>query len=90
MTLEKKLNYSSERTVAEKVLNFTKNDVLNSEKMTPKFLRIVETFKTDNLSKIVRDHGTPFESKKLRDEFIETFYEKLYEIPDNAPRDFTN
>ena len=58
--------------------------------MTPKFLKIVEYFKTDNLSKICYDDGTPFGNKKLRDKFIENFYEDLYKIPVNAPEDFTN
>ncbi len=40
--LENLLNVASEKFVADRLSNYVKSDILNSEKMTPKYLRIAE------------------------------------------------
>jgi hypothetical protein len=46
--LESKLNEASERYVSERLGNYVKTELLNSEKMTQKFLKIAESsLKTD-------------------------------------------
>jgi hypothetical protein len=41
--LEKLLNDSYEAEIADKVQNYMKYDIVNNEKMTPRFLRMAKT-----------------------------------------------
>jgi bacterioferritin (cytochrome b1) len=50
LQLEGLLNEASERYVLERVNNFVKTDLLNNEKMTPRYLRIAESFNPDDQS----------------------------------------
>ncbi len=88
--LEKKLNDASERTIMSKLGNYIKTDVLNSEKMTPRFLRIAESSCEVDLNVIRNYDGNPFGSGSEREEHITKFYEDLYKIPDAAPVNFDN
>ncbi|MFN9952109.1 MAG: hypothetical protein ACK55I_03350, partial [bacterium] len=76
--LEQKLNESSEKYVLDRLSNFVKTDLLNSEKMTPRFLRIAESFNSDDQSKIKDGNGIEFPDEKSRNEHITNFYRDLY------------
>lgn len=88
--LEGKLNELSENTLRDRVLNFCKTDIVNSEKMTPHFLRIAKTVDCSSLKKIRQDDGTPFENDVARNQHIVNFYQDLYSLPRGVPQDFTN
>ena len=87
--LEKKLNDASEKFVSDRLGNYIKTDVLNSEKMTPRFLRIAETQNNAALSSIKNQDGLVFVRNDEREEYITSFYEDLYKIPATAPIDLT-
>jgi hypothetical protein len=50
--LENMLNDASEKFIADRLSNYVKSDVLNSEKMTPRFLKIAEKNIESNLSSV--------------------------------------
>lgn len=89
LEIESKLNGIEERINKDKVANYLKEDILNNEKITPRFLRLAKTVNTDSLEKIRDDNGRIFESKKERGNFMTDFYRQLYKVPDSMPRDFT-
>ncbi len=70
--------------------NYLKFSILNGEKITPHFLRIAETLNSNNLEKIRKLDGTPFDSNKNREAHIMDFYRDLYSLPADMPADFTN
>jgi hypothetical protein len=88
--LENLLNDASEKLIADRLSNYIKNDVLNAEKMTPRFLKIAEKDVESNLSSIRRNDGSPFQDKTERGEHIVNFYEELYKNPPNMPVNFDN
>ena len=88
--LETKLNEASDRYVSERLGNYIKTEVLNSEKMTPKFLKIAESSQKTDLSVIKRPDGTLFTRDCDRNRYIVEFYEELYKKPAAAPVDFRN
>jgi len=88
--LEKKLNDASEKFIAERLGNYIKQDTLNSEKMTPRFLRIAKDNNVSDLSIITNDDGTPFLNQDERSEHVTGFYESLYKIPETVPENFTD
>jgi hypothetical protein len=88
--LEKKLNDASEKFIAERLCNYIKLDTLNSEKMTPRFLRIAKDNNVSDLSIIAQDNGTPFLNPDERSEHITGFNESLYKLPASVPENFTN
>jgi hypothetical protein len=75
--LENMLNDASEKFIADRLSNYVKSDVLNSEKMTPRFLKIAEKNVESNLSSIHRPDNTPFHSSVERGEHIASFYKEL-------------
>ncbi len=88
-TLESILNDLSEKYISDRLSNFIKTDVLNSEKMTPHFLRLAETQNNVDLTAIMDQKGTPFICDNDRNDFITQFYEDLYQVPDGARSNFT-
>jgi exonuclease III len=88
--LESKLNEASERYVSERLGNYVKTELLNSEKMTPKFLKIAESSQKSDLSVIKKPDGALFTRDGDRDRYIVEFYEELYKKPAAAPIDFSN
>jgi hypothetical protein len=72
------------------VSNYVKSDVLNLEKMTPRFLKIAEKNVESNLSSIRRPDNSPFLSCAERGEHFVNFYEDLYKNPPNVPENFYN
>jgi hypothetical protein len=87
--LESALNDLSEKFVSDRLSNFIKTENLNSEKMTPRFLRIAETQCDADLSVVKDNNGRPFVHNSDRNNFITNFYEDLYKIPADAQNDFT-
>jgi exonuclease III len=88
--LENRLNNASEKHILDRLSNYVKSDVLNSEKMTPRFLKIAEKNTESNLSSICKPDGTPFQDNIVRGEYIANFYECLYKNPHNMPLNFDN
>jgi hypothetical protein len=88
--LESKLNEASERYVSERLGNYVKTELLNSEKLTPKFLKIAESSQKSDLSVIKKPDGSLFTRDGDRDRYIVEFYEELYKKPAAAPTDFSN
>jgi hypothetical protein len=88
--LEGLLNDASERYVLERVSNFVKTDLLNNEKMTPRYLKIAESFNPDDQSKIRNENGEPFNCARERNGYIRDFYKKLYAYPVLARKNFDN
>ncbi len=90
VVLEGYLNEASERLIAQKLSNFIKIDVLNSEKMTPLFLRLAQERNSASLSEIKDGGGLPFANDLSRNRYITEFYGNLYKVPDGSRVDFTN
>jgi hypothetical protein len=88
--LENRLNDASEKLITDRLSNYVKNDVLNAEKMTPRFLKIAEKNVECNLSAIRRNDGSPFHNSTERGDHIINFYEDLYKNPVNMPVNFDN
>ena len=88
--LEGSLNNASEKLIKDKLSNFIKTDILNSEKMTPLFLRLAQERNNACLDEIKDDNGVPFPSSEARARYITDFYESLYKVPLNARADFSN
>ncbi len=88
--LESKLNEASERRVSERLGNYIKTDLLNAEKMTPKFLKIAEASRKADLSVIRREDGSIFSRDADRNNYIVEFYEELYRKPISAPVEYNN
>jgi hypothetical protein len=79
--LENQMSNIMEGEIADKVSNFIKDDVLNLEKMTPRFLNIARAKCQDNLNLIKKPDGTDFADKTDRGKFIKDFYMNLYAVP---------
>jgi hypothetical protein len=80
--LENKIAGIIEREVADKVSNFIKDDIINFEKMTPRFLDIARAKRTDSLCLIKDNEGKDFSDPEERGKFITDFYVKLYSVPE--------
>jgi hypothetical protein len=76
--------------VADRLSNYVKHDTLNSEKMTPHFLRIAEKNVEVNMGVIRDEQGNIFAHQHDRDEYFTSFYEKLYKNPARMPANFDN
>ncbi len=67
-------------------------EYLNDEKITPYFVSLAKwNTATATTDSICDAHGTPFQSSKLRNEYVRNFYADLYKIPDRqipAPENF--
>ena len=77
-----------EREVEDKVQNYIKDDIILNEKMTPQFLRLAKNNKSEPMSCIKNGDGIKFNSINDRGEYIRSFFEQLYTVPDTAPLDF--
>lgn len=88
LEIEQELNLMEERHNSDKVTNYLKSDVLDNEKITPRFLRIAKSVNNDSLDKIRNNDGTVFESKKKQNDYIVEFYRNLYKVPDTMPANF--
>jgi hypothetical protein len=88
--LEKMLNDASEKLISDRLDSYIKSDVLNAEKMTPRFLKIAEKSVESNLASICNNDGNPFQNSAERGEHITNFYCDLYKNPPNTPVNFDN
>jgi hypothetical protein len=88
--LEKMLNDASEKLISDRLDSYIKSDVLNSEKMTPRFLKIAEKNVESNLASICKNDGSPFQNSTERGEHIANFHCDLYKNPPNTPVNFDN
>lgn len=90
VVLERKLNDASEKFISDRLSNYIKYDLINSEKMTPKFLRMAESGSNADLAVIRDPGGIPFAAAYQRDEYITGFYESLYKNPAGIRDNFDN
>ena len=88
--LETYLNAASEKFVSDRLANYIKTDILNSEKMTPRFLKLAEAKNDSNLNILNNDNGLPFDTDSAREEYITDFYASLYQVPNGTRVDFSN
>ena len=82
--IEEDLNSILEREVEDKVQNYIKDDIILNEKMTPQFLRLAKNNKSEPMSCIKNGDGIKFNSINDRGEYIRSFFEQLYTVPDTA------
>ena len=87
--IENNLSLSLENEIRDKVDNYIKHDIVNSERMTPTFLCMAKTVNNDSIDNICDNNEVPFVNSKLRAEHITNFYSNLYKVPADAPDDFT-
>jgi hypothetical protein len=64
------------------VEKFKHLELLNSEKITPEFVKLAKSLNTDySLDNICDDDGTPFSSNAARKAHITKFFAKIYKNP---------
>ena len=83
-TKEDELCSIFEEEIKDKVQNYIKDDIVNKEKMCPKFLQIAKTSKSESMAVIKDDTGRGFDCAKSRGEYIRNFYGSLYKVPANV------
>ncbi len=80
--LEMNLNTIVDTELNAELQNHNTYDILHHEKITPTFLKIAKTGKTDStLDDITHDNGVPFDSAQDRYDYIISYYENLYKAP---------
>ena len=83
---ETRLNELVDLELKNEVEKFKNFELLNSEKVTPYFVKMTKCAKSEaSLSVITDDAGAVFASKTERDEYVVNYYEKLYSIPPSEP-----
>ena len=83
-TKEDELCSIFEEEIKDKVQNYIKDDIVNKEKMCPKFLQIAKTSKSESMAVIKDDTGRGFDCAKSRGEYIRNFYGSLYKVSANV------
>jgi hypothetical protein len=94
--MEVELNLLLDLEMRAELEQFRHYDILNNEKITPKFLTLSKIKKKpSSLDSIRRDDGSVFATKQEQEEFICDFYEKIYNqdqgnniIDDNVVENF--
>jgi hypothetical protein len=77
--LESKLNELEDLNMKAELEKFSFFDILNAEKITPYFLKILKAgHGNESLNAVKNDDGTEFFDDKSRNEFITKFYKNLY------------
>jgi hypothetical protein len=62
--------------------NYRYFDIINNEKMTPRFLSLAKVEKkSESLKNIKNDTGTVFDTDAERTDYIRNFYAKIYKAP---------
>jgi exonuclease III len=83
---ETQLDKIQDSEMREELEKFRFFDIINDEKMTPRFLSLAKVDKSkDSLKKIKKDNGTDFANDNERIEHIRKFYSDIYKKP--APND---
>jgi hypothetical protein len=82
---EKELNLLMDIEMRSELENFRHYDILNGEKMTPRFLALTKiNKKTASLDCIRQNDGTPFVSCGERYRYIKSFYEEIYAVKEGT------
>jgi hypothetical protein len=80
--LEAELNSFQDEEMKAELEKFRHFDVVNSEKITPEFLKLARSVNTDFSLRDVRgDNGVPFESEKARNSYILKYFADIYKKP---------
>jgi hypothetical protein len=95
LELELKFNNLKDQEMRAELLKFKHYDILNNEKMSPRFLALAKIrSKEVSLSVIKDDAGTAFDRDSDRNEYIKQFYAGIYKddksrtLAPGAVRDF--
>jgi hypothetical protein len=81
--LERKLDSIMDSDMRSDLEKYRYFELLNSEKMTPRFLSLAKKEnKTISITQICDDTGTAFTSANARTEYIRNFFQKIYKAPD--------
>ena len=89
--IEKLLNLDVTIEMKKKILNHPAFDILNSEKITPLFAKMLKVNNDSfQLSDVKNDLDTDFNSEKEREDFIVEFYTTLYRKPVPPPLGYGN
>jgi exonuclease III len=84
--LESKLNEMEDLNMKAELEKFSFFDILNAEKITPYFLKVLKAgHGNESLNAVKNDDGTEFLDDKSRNEFITRFYKNLYSKDMNLP-----
>jgi hypothetical protein len=76
---EQELNLLTDIELRKELQKFSSYEILNTEKMTPRFLSLSKaTNKTMSLDRVCRDDGSEFSNKAERHQFISNFYARIY------------
>jgi hypothetical protein len=87
--LEKKLNELNDAEMRAELSKYRYFDILNMEKITPRFLTLARLGgKIDSLSILKDDHNNDFASEQDRSDHIKKFYDKIY-TNDTPGRNFS-
>jgi hypothetical protein len=79
LNLERELNLLSDLEMRAELEKFRHFDILNGEKMTPRFLALTKiNKKIDTLDSIRKDDGTAFVTREERYRHIKDFYGSIY------------
>ncbi len=80
---ERTLNRQLDIEMRAEIENLSSFEYLNDEKITPYFVSLAKcNTATATTDSICDAHGTPFQSSKLRNEYVRNFYADLYKIPE--------
>jgi Reverse transcriptase (RNA-dependent DNA polymerase) len=79
---EDELAVICEEELRDKVRCFLREDLLNSEKITPRFLNLLRVKNMDCTGTICDDNGAAFSNVTDRSNYIRKFYENLYSVPE--------
>jgi exonuclease III len=83
LSKEKSLNNIADLEMRGEMEKYRYFDVINSEKMTPRFLTLSKiNKKSDSLDIICEDSGAEFRTSEDRHRHIRDFYAKIYRRPD--------
>jgi hypothetical protein len=78
LSAESELNKIRDEEMRAEIKKFRHYDVINMEKMTPRFLKLAKiSGSSEPLSSIRDDNGAEFASAKLRSDHLVKFYKKI-------------
>jgi exonuclease III len=84
--LERKLNFCLDEELKAEIEKFKLFENLNCEKITPYFLKLAKASSTSAKLTDIRDNdGNLFSNDEDRNEFIVSYYERAYRVPENFP-----
>ena len=82
--LEREIDAYYENELVRELEHYSLFEHVNMEKMTPHFLKLAKCTKADNkLCDIRDDNGNNFQDEEVLKEFVVSYYENLYKLPDD-------